>query len=459
LGPRVITRVPNTTTLYGAGYEYTFTNIGTFWKSVDDGVTWTGTFPLLASGLGATFFWISNATSYGNAIASKNGVLLIGGRNGVSSIVRSVDGGGTWAAVTGVPAWWSTAFNTDTDRWIFAGSSIFYPGFPWVQLEDVEAQTLAYSDDAGVTWSLTSGGFNYFADQVIYGNGLWIAGGRQGVGESNAYVQFRSSPDGDAWTSFTLPTTIYPIPAELVGDESLSTVLNSILYDGVDYVILLAQIVNAGIDDVYSYYSYTHAADGSSLNDGWVELAVTTLDDASSPLRMKGKFPVSTGVPTPILSFPSQVGNGPTVTSPTSSSILLYQYAAMTPITFSATGTGTIYVFVLETDLPRGLTFNSVTNTLSGTPMLIGTNTATFYVKDDAGVTEFKLETRVIIPSIERQQTSAGAWTSLIRQYTVVNAAQNSLNGKTLPATRPPLGEFMRPPPPDVVNEPVCKKC
>jgi hypothetical protein len=67
----------------------------------------------------------------------------------------------------------------------------------------------------------------------------------------------------------------------------------------------------------------------------------------------------------------------------------------------------------------------------------------------------------VIVPSIERQQTSAGSWTSLVRQYTVVNAAQNSVNGKVRPATESLLGEFIRPEPPDVVSatgDPNCVK-
>ena len=67
---------------------------------------------------------------------------------------------------------------------------------------------------------------------------------------------------------------------------------------------------------------------------------------------------------------------------------------------------------------------------------------------------------RTILPTVQKQQTSAGAWTSMLRQYTVVNAAQNSLNGKTLPATESILGEFTRPEPSDSVKEdPACKKC
>ena len=79
------------------------------------------------------------------------------------------------------------------------------------------------------------------------------------------------------------------------------------------------------------------------------------------------------------------------------------------------------------------------------------------------GVAALPITMRTILPTVQKQQTSAGSWTSLVRQYTVVNAAQNSLNGKTLPATEPPLGEFTRPEPPDVVSatgDPNCvKKC
>jgi hypothetical protein len=135
----------------------------------------------------------------------------------------------------------------------------------------------------------------------------------------------------------------------------------------------------------------------------------------------------------------------------------------MTPITFSAPGTGIVYFFVENDALPRGITFDSVTNTLIGTPVLLGNTTVTVYAKDDNGVSIVVLDFRVILPIVERQQTSAGAWTSLIRQYTIVNAAQNSVNGKVLPSNESILGEFTRPEPPDSVSasgDPNCvKKC
>jgi hypothetical protein len=78
------------------------------------------------------------------------------------------------------------------------------------------------------------------------------------------------------------------------------------------------------------------------------------------------------------------------------------------------------------------------------------------------GVAALPITMRTILPTVQKQQTSAGSWTSLVRQYTIVNAAQNSVNGKTLPSTEPPLGEFTRPEPPDSVSapgNPNCQKC
>jgi hypothetical protein len=78
------------------------------------------------------------------------------------------------------------------------------------------------------------------------------------------------------------------------------------------------------------------------------------------------------------------------------------------------------------------------------------------------GVAALPITMRTILPTVQKQQTSAGAWTSLVRQYTVVNAAENSINGRALPATEPPLGEFTRPYPPDEVSapgDPNCRKC
>jgi hypothetical protein len=60
---------------------------------------------------------------------------------------------------------------------------------------------------------------------------------------------------------------------------------------------------------------------------------------------------------------------------------------------------------------------------------------------------------RTILPTVTKQQTSAGAWTSLVRQYTTVNAAQNARDQRVFAAVDRTLGEFTAPYPPDVVTQ------
>lgn len=462
-GPNAIVSVPNTSTLYGVGYVPASIGTGgttsSFWKSTNDGVSWTETFPLLATGIGG-FSWLPNAFAYGSVIAYKNGVLLIAGYTADKSIIRSVDGGTTWSAVSGAPgSWWPSGLCTDADRWIYCGSSYYYPTLPWSGATDV--RTLQYSDDQGQTWNFASSGdFNYFADFVVYGNGVWIAGGREGVGDTYAYAQFRVSTDGSTWTSFTInDVTIYPVPGEYQPepiDMNYSTLLDAILFDGENFIILLRQrIYPANEIGTYDPYAYIHAADGSDLSSGWEQVSMGTLatigDYTAAPNHLKGRFPVALAPLAPVLFFPNQEG-GPTITYPTASSILLYQYVPMKPIVFTASGTGTIYFFVRESELPDGLTFNSLTNTLSGTPAQTGQTTITFYAKDDEGATTFTLSIRVILASITRQQDGAGAWTSLIRQYTEVNAATTARDRWVTPSNEYKLGEFTSPTPPSVIT-------
>jgi hypothetical protein len=469
MGPNAIARdTATSTTLYGVGYNGGATNIGAFWKSTDNGITWNCTFPLLASGLSGTS-WLPYAFFLGNAINYKSGVLLIGGaalgnEGGLtvpdylsiqSSIIRSTNGGSTWSAVTGYLQSVVYEFNTVASRWIAVGSDTYYKNYTFGG--ETPAVTIRYSDDEGLTWTAATGGPEFISEYVTYGNGIWIVGGRNYNSGNGTYsFALASSTDGATWTTFTLPGTWYPMDPPVYPD-TLSDFLDSVLYDGENFLIVTSRNDDGSIGQKI----WSHAASGSFSSD-WEEVSsAIQIGGNEATSRLKGRVvavpPV--GVFSSTLSFPSQVGNGPTVTSPANTSILLYQYVPITPIQLSATGTGTVYFFVRDAELPLGLTFNSVTNTISGTPMQLGNNTVTMYVKDNVGVTLLTLGFTVNLATVERQQSSAGAWTSLLRQYTIVNAAQNSVNGKALPATDPPLGEFMRPYPPDVVKEDPCKKC
>jgi hypothetical protein len=87
--------------------------------------------------------------------------------------------------------------------------------------------------------------------------------------------------------------------------------------------------------------------------------------------------------------------------------------------------------------------------------MRTGTQSFTVYAKN-SGITAFTVTLIVEVPRVIRKQTSAGAYTSLVRQYTEVNAAQNARDTRALPSESRTLGEFASPYPPSVVTPSNC---
>jgi hypothetical protein len=116
-----------------------------------------------------------------------------------------------------------------------------------------------------------------------------------------------------------------------------------------------------------------------------------------------------------------------------------------------------IYFFIA--DLPAGLEFNPLTNQIHGTPVRLGRVVTYAYAKDDIGVTLISLEFTIILPSYQKRTDSASAYTSLLRQYTEVNAAQNARDSRVFPAVDRTLGEFTAPYPPNVITQTVDPLC
>jgi len=127
------------------------------------------------------------------------------------------------------------------------------------------------------------------------------------------------------------------------------------------------------------------------------------------------------------------------------------------PIVFSAIGTGQIYYFIDTTDLPLGLTWNTYTATVTGKSVELGEDTFTVYAKDDLGVSSLTVKVTTVVPRVVRQQISAAAYTSLVKQYTEVNAGQAARDNRTFPADEPIRGKFMAPPAPDVITPSNCQ--
>ena len=80
-------------------------------------------------------------------------------------------------------------------------------------------------------------------------------------------------------------------------------------------------------------------------------------------------------------------------------------------------------------------------------------------IPDEGYIVAKTVGMQTIIPRIIRPQESASSFTSLVRQYTEVNAAQNARDNRVFPAVNATLGEFMAPDAPDVTSAPLPCDC
>jgi hypothetical protein len=212
--------------------------------------------------------------------------------------------------------------------------------------------------------------------------------------------------------------------------------------------------------------SYGVSIDSSGLISGVVSTSIppstpfTVLGYASTRLgTLAGTLSSANPFVSSTFSFTSPFAGGPIVTSPSQTSYILYQYMIIPPIAFTATGTGTVSFLLNKSELPLGLTWDPLTQKITGSPMRTGTTTVTVYAADNTGVRPILITFQVLIPRIVRKQDGAGAFTSLLRQYVEVNAAQNSRDSRVFPNQERNLGEFMAPEAPDVSSSVPCKKC
>jgi hypothetical protein len=163
--------------------------------------------------------------------------------------------------------------------------------------------------------------------------------------------------------------------------------------------------------------------------------------------------------------------SGIAFTSPTQTQYTNWQFVPIPTIPVAAVNpVPGNFLYYYASGLPRGLTLNldasGIESSITGTSSQFSDafQRVVLYAAlspggGGGGVAALSIAMRTILPTVQKQQTSAGSWTSLVRQYTTVNAAQNSVNGRALPSTNPPLGEFTRPYPPDSVSAPNCRKC
>jgi hypothetical protein len=442
---------------------------GVIWSSSDDGYSWSS--PQFVSDLATR----DNGSNFNNnpylqgglALTYKEGVLMAGGLGG-NVMVRSLDDGNTWSSVTSGFIGECAYFNLDHPTiWIATGSR-----YSSLTTTDplFTSDTIKYSINGGQTWSnVLTGPFNLHGYEVAYGNDTWLATGVSFDLSGSTYLytpELRTSTNGSNWTRI-------PFFSALFSSNQTSNIvkaplrLGSMAFDGSNWNVFV-NVENQSGSIVSIPRLYQHPASGSLLT-GWTSVDLSssfasigaTVDSNLRVFSMTTpKLVFDEDPPIDItLNFSLGAGTGPTLTSPTTLSFSQYQYIPITPIQLAATGTGTVYFFVPSANLPPGLTFNQFTNQLTGTPATIGNYTMTFYAKDSIGASTFTMTFTFLIPRVIRTQDGAGAYTSLLRQYTTVLGAQNARDQTVLPTQERGLGEFMSPPAPDVTTAVIDPRC
>ena len=442
---------PGTSTWWIGG---TLSNGGTrrvyVFKTPDDGVTWDAGTPVTTNSFKDRG---SNSVPYpstynpylngGVELAYSEGVLLLGG----NQLLRSTDAGATWSAVP-------TALNREIAMvstaqgtvWVLAGSDTY--SSLTTNTYTTAATTLQYSTDFGATWINATGGFSMNAYQVVYGRGAWFASGLDWTG--SAFVErIRISFDGVNWSSLTaIPSVTHASSAALLPPGALSP----IGFDDTDWKVF--RVPNDGTVTLYSHPSDT------PLTTGWTTQAIAAQFSNVTP-SSTNRFAsyvtqdVDPGDDITTITFAAPAP-GPTFISPTQTTYVVWQYMPIPDILLSATSSKTPLSYLVST-LPVGLSWTPSTRTISGACMRTGRQSFTIYAKDtDGGVTGLTITMLVDIPRIVKQQSGAGAYTALVRDYTEVAAALNARDTRVDPAGSAALGSFAAPYPPDVVTPSNC---
>lgn len=271
---------------------------------------------------------------------------------------------------------------------------------------------------------------------VIYGgaNAGWMAIGT--LKTNSSYSSALYSSDGITWTTARVFT------------ESVT----SLQFDGSDWCIL------SGTNGTYTLRR--HDPLRSTMTDlvSWAEESISVPNTTSVVSLPKPIF-TGTGITTLTL-YIGVTPNGPTFTSPTITSMLLYQYIVMDPIVFSATSIvnnqSLPVSYFLNSTLPPGMFWNSLTATLSGRSVELGTYSVVIYAQSSAGVSSLTMTFIVRRVPINPTLPTAASHTSFIREKVIADAATSSVNNHITPSE---VGPFLLERPPAVTTAPeICCK-
>ena len=287
------------------------------------------------------------------------------------------------------------------------------------------------SPNNGNTWStLTTpmDGTGKTIEDIRYADGRWVASVKESGFSSNYY-----STDTVNWTNLT-------------GTAVMNTIPRRIIFDGNAWSTVCEPAIGSMRLETLCNVDLGAVAGGASFNN----------------IRQASFTTLSNGTPTGIVTIPYD-SSGYFFDSPTQSNYTFYQFCSIQPIPVEVQPSTSNFIYYYASGLPQGLKLIRDTSGIRADISGISTkysdpysNVVLFGTIPAEGLEGYIVAKSVgmetLVPRIIRQQDGASSYTSLVRQYVQVNAAQNARDNKVYPAAEKALGEFASPEAPDVVS-------
>ena len=334
-----------------------------------------------------------------------------------------------WTYPTGYFLAETRDFALDGSPWVAAGSDsnhVYAPasGNPSSGgAGDTICPTLKWSSNSGATWSnATSGGFNYTAGVVVYGGGRWVALGQDTTGDIlDGVYRLKTSTNGKDWGS--------TVNLGLSRKAAVS-------YANSQWIVADSNMI------------YMNS---SNFSTGWT--SVTPPVQGIS--RFSGTFSVINPLGSnSVLTTPTQ-NAAIQLATPQSLNYAVMQYRYIAPIVLTLQGQSNAYFFVALDTIPLGISFDPLTSTFSGMPVVTGKTTARVYATiGGSSYNYFDFFFEVYSPYPQKRQDTASAFTAYVRQEAIIAGAQFSRDSTARPSQNTTVGAAMGPMPPEVATPP-----
>ena len=195
---------------------------------------------------------------------------------------------------------------------------------------------------------------------------------------------------------------------------------------------------------------FTNAAIGTVYST----VLTSTYNDLTTTTTLYIVFSDSGG----IIYIPTQLSEL-TFIEPTQSSFTFFQYVLYS-LLVQATGSSD-YIYYFTSTIPVGFQFikdnTGVSGTLSGISSTLSDQQIVIYAKTASGYAISKtISFKTLTPFFVNPQLGAGAYTALLRNDVLGNAAQNARDIRVFPQVNPLAGPLMAPRAPDVTTPPDC---